>query len=235
MEVPGGKRGRSQARLRFKTLHDELRRRICMLRYPPGTRLSEEQLAGEFGVSRTPIRRVLHHLEAEGLVESRHGVGTVVTDPDLATLRQIYALRMRLAELIGELDPLPRSPADIERLRALIARLDALHEQAQPAAQEFAAINIAFQEELVLAIGNVALREAASRLYYQTARLFLQALPHIDLAQEITIFRAEAAEIVAAMERGDMRAAGFVRRNHIARSFDRLTRTAPTGAGACLP
>ncbi|MEZ5475956.1 MAG: GntR family transcriptional regulator [Thiolinea sp.] len=47
-----------------------MRRRICLLDYPPNTRLREEDLASEFGVSRTPLRRVLGHLESEGLVKS---------------------------------------------------------------------------------------------------------------------------------------------------------------------
>src|SRR3546814_3282527 len=100
-------------------MRDEIRERICLLTYPPGTRLSEAALAAEFGVSRTPIRRVLAHLEAGGLVESRHGVGTVVTTIDLPRLREIYALRMRLAELIGELAP-RRSEEHTSELQSLM-------------------------------------------------------------------------------------------------------------------
>src|SRR3546814_17250695 len=66
---------RPQARrVRSEAVHREIRERICLLGYPPGSRLSEDALALEFGVSRTPIRQVLHRLEFEGLVESRHGV-----------------------------------------------------------------------------------------------------------------------------------------------------------------
>jgi DNA-binding GntR family transcriptional regulator len=45
----------SDARARFLRLHGALRTRICLLDYPPGTRLSEEALAAEFGTSRTPL------------------------------------------------------------------------------------------------------------------------------------------------------------------------------------
>ncbi|MEO8530060.1 MAG: GntR family transcriptional regulator, partial [Deltaproteobacteria bacterium] len=68
-------------RQRFERLYREIRLRICMLDYPPGMRLSEEAMAREFGVSRTPLRRVLGRLETEGLVQSVHGVGTMVTAP----------------------------------------------------------------------------------------------------------------------------------------------------------
>jgi len=61
---------------RNQMLYSQLRDRICLLDYPPDTRLSEEALAKEFGISRTPLRRVLARLEDEGLVQSVHGVGT---------------------------------------------------------------------------------------------------------------------------------------------------------------
>lgn len=219
----------SPARLRLKALHGELRARICLLHYPPGMRLSELALAAEFGVSRTPIRAALSRLELEGLVEIRHGVGSFVTVIDPEELREVYALRMRLAELIGDLDPRPRGPSDLGRLRALGSRLERL--RAAPDDTEFARINMAFQQELSSAIGNRALRELGENLYYRTARFFLQSVPHLDLLEEIDIFASEIAEITAAMERADMRAVGFIRRNHIARSYHRLGR-ALTGAPA---
>ena len=49
--------------------------------------LHEGVLATEFGVSRTPIRQVLQKLAYERLVETRSGVGTIVSplDPDRRT------------------------------------------------------------------------------------------------------------------------------------------------------
>ena len=98
------------ARDRFDRMHKVLRNRICVLDYPPGTRLSEEDLAAEFGTSRTPLRRVLVRLEGEGLLQSVHGVGTFVTDVDIEALEQTYQLRMELAELLGVLGPNPPHP-----------------------------------------------------------------------------------------------------------------------------
>src|SRR5690606_4509453 len=97
------------ARERFDRIYKALRMRICLLDYPPGERLREEDLAEEFGVSRTPIRRVLVKLEAEGLLRSIHGVGTIVTDIDVDELEQVYQLRVELAEMIGKLSPVPPS------------------------------------------------------------------------------------------------------------------------------
>ena len=92
-------------RLRFNTIHATLRERITLLTYPPGTRLDLDGLAEEFKVSRTPIRNVLQRLERDGLVLTRHGVGTTVTEVDLNHVREAMLLRMHLAEMIGNIQP----------------------------------------------------------------------------------------------------------------------------------
>src|SRR3546814_13418120 len=95
----------SPAQERFARIYHALRDRICLLEYPPGLRLSEEEIAQEFDVSRTPVRRVLARLESEGLVEARHGVGTMVTSVDIRGLEQVFQLRMELAVPTGRLSP----------------------------------------------------------------------------------------------------------------------------------
>src|SRR5215813_6648163 len=105
------------SRERFERLYRTLRDRICLFEYPPGGRLSEEELAEEFCISRTPVRRVLGRLEAEGLIEAHHGVGHIVTSVRLEELQQIYHLRMELAVLVGRLSPIPRAPEDLDRIR----------------------------------------------------------------------------------------------------------------------
>ncbi len=109
---PGSRRraarkGKESSGQRHERIYKQIRERICLLQYPPGTILSETELAAEFEVSRTPVRRVVHQLHFEGLVDIKNGVGTIVTDIDLKTFKDIYDLRMRLSEMMGELSPAP--------------------------------------------------------------------------------------------------------------------------------
>ena len=212
----------SASRARFRAIHQSLRERICLLQYPPGTQLSEAELAAEFGVSRTPLRRVLAHLEFEGLVESRQGVGTLVTTVEPAELRQIFAFRMHLAELLGALDPVPPPPDDLARLDDLHGRCRALAAAWDP--QEFARLNMGFQRALSGITGNAPLRETAERLYYRTARIWLQLVPEMDWSEEIDNFAREIAEVREALALGDLRAVGLIRRNHISQSLLRMSR-----------
>ena len=70
---------RTAPQQRIAASYQEIRYRICTNRYPPDTLLREEELAREYSVSRSPIRRVFSMLEHEGLVEVKHGIGTLVT------------------------------------------------------------------------------------------------------------------------------------------------------------
>ena len=76
-----------------------LRQRICLSDPSEEWLLHEGRLGQEFGVSRTPVRQVLQRLAFEGLVETRSGIGTVVTaldpalrDRDLDLLRGVLRL-----------------------------------------------------------------------------------------------------------------------------------------------
>lgn len=213
------------ARERFDRIYRTMRMRICLLDHPPGERLREEDLAEEFGVSRTPIRRVLVKLEAEGLLRSVHGVGTIVTDIDVEELEQVYQLRVELAELIGKLSPIPPDAQKIGVFRALLKRCDDL--VAHPDAREFARINMDFFHLLNSLTGNEPLRAISERLYYQTTRIWLKTASRLSqykemLHNEIVIFHREVADIVDAIEVGDLEVVGHIRRSHISMSFIRL-------------
>ena len=207
-------------RQRHETMYTVLRERISLLDYLPGQRLSEEVLAEEFGVSRTPIRRVLSRLESEGLLRSVQGVGTIVTDVDIETLAQTYQLRMELAELIGRLNPAPQTHETTDRMRAILVGLDALIDSPNP--RMFAQLNIAFFHALTGLTENEPLREISERLYYRTSRIWIKSIERMNLPEEVAIFRREVADILAAVEIGDLSAVGHIRRSHISMSFHRL-------------
>jgi DNA-binding GntR family transcriptional regulator len=214
----------SFSRERHGRIYRTIRDRICLLEYEPGRKLSEVDLAREFGVSRTPVRAVLSRLEAEGLLESRHGVGTFVTDVDIEALMPVYALRMELAELIGKLGPVAPSQADVARVRELLARCDGMLDDPDPKA--YARINMEFFHALSAMIGNQPLRDISERLYFLTHRIWLKSVPRLDLRDELVVFRREVADTLAAMEINDLEAVGHIRRSHISMSVKRMRRFA---------
>ena len=66
-------------------LANNLSERIRSQELPPGLKLPTEQnIMQAYRVSRTVVRDALSHLQAAGLVETRHGVGTFVRPPNEA-------------------------------------------------------------------------------------------------------------------------------------------------------
>lgn len=210
-------------------MYDTLRDRICLLDYPPGTRLSEAELAAEFGTSRTPLRRVLARLEDEGLLTSRHGVGTIVTDLDMEEMARTYALREELADLVGRLDPVLPGATDLADFDTIVSRGEALRRA--PDARAFARLNMDFFAFGLRFTANAPLREVSERLYYRTARIWLHRVPELDLSDEIAIFLSEMTETGRALRAGDTRAAALIRRAHISMCRQRLL----TGDGGPCP
>jgi DNA-binding GntR family transcriptional regulator len=84
---------------------------------PIGTRLRQEALATEFGVSRTPVREALRQLQATGLVELLPNRGAVVRGPSAREIREAYEVRAELEGLAAELAAGRISDRELARLR----------------------------------------------------------------------------------------------------------------------
>lgn len=122
----------------------DLESRILEGSLKPGDRLPPERdLAAQLGVSRPPLREAIQILVSKGLVVTRHGVGTIVTDrleapfvdswqemlkahPTLQTdmLEFRHILEGQAAFLAAE----RATDADIERLDALFEALESTYD-----------------------------------------------------------------------------------------------------------
>lgn len=81
-------------------IYAALRQRIVDNRLPPGAVLSETVLAAQFDISRTPLRAAMQQLAAEGLIETRPQVGSVVAPLDLGRLEEAVLVRSALEEAV---------------------------------------------------------------------------------------------------------------------------------------
>jgi DNA-binding GntR family transcriptional regulator len=186
------------SRLTADGIYGSLRERICLLDLPPGAPLREQALAEEYGVSRTPVREALTMLRTDGLVTRQPGGGASVSTLDLKAMRDVYTLRMKLAELIADfmIVPVPG---------AVIARLAALREEVVAAAptRDARRLGVAynhFHETLLDTIGNEPLRIISDRLFRQTSRIWVQLLPEMNWEEEVQIMLDEIDSTIEALE-----------------------------------
>lgn len=208
------------ARPTKQDIHEFLREQILLLDLPSGSRLREEKLAEHFGVSRTPIRQVLDRLEFEGLVEQVPGAGARVSYLDTKALRDVWAVRLKVAEMVGDFVRLPAKPEVIERLKTIRTELSGISKSRD--IRSLGALYNRYNQIMLDVVSNEALVRIHDLLYVQTARVWMQFLPELDLDVEIRVMREEVDETLKAL-RGDSGAAlARVRVEHMERLLNRF-------------
>ena len=81
-------------------IYTTLRAMINSLQIMPGTRVTENQLADYFAVSRTPIRAALHKLESDNLLTIKPKQGCFIRNIDLSLITSYYDVRVTLENMI---------------------------------------------------------------------------------------------------------------------------------------
>ncbi len=102
--------------------------RIMRGELAPGQRITEEQLAAEFGVSRTPVREAVKRLAEMGVVRIFPRARLEVATTDLDDLREITQLREDLECLALGYAFAHLTDDSIKRLERLVARCERLAE-----------------------------------------------------------------------------------------------------------
>lgn len=89
----------SSARSVSDQVIDQLKERVRSGAYPPGARLlSERELAKQLGVSRPTVRHAIGALVQMGVLEARHGAGTVVSPSSVNVLRGPFEMLLLLEQ-----------------------------------------------------------------------------------------------------------------------------------------
>ncbi len=101
---------------------ERLRGMIISLALPPGAPLSRAALAGQFGVSSTPIRDALMRLDEEGLVDVFPQYATVDSRVDVRLAQQAHFLRQAVELEIVRMLAIRHDPTFVAELNGTIAR-----------------------------------------------------------------------------------------------------------------
>lgn len=200
-----------------------LRERIYDHRYASGTRLRQEQLSAELGISRTPIREALRMLEQEGLVKLEPGQGARVVTVDLASLLEAYELRevvdglaARLAAIRGAT---PEWTAHLERTVQIQKRA------LEPwDSRSYTLANVDFHSQIALmsanrfVIGQMSIIRMTTQVFAPVALL--------DRSRAVSAIE-EHERILAAIVAGNADDAERLARLHIRATINRLNAEPP--------
>lgn len=198
---------------------------------------TEAAIMAEFDVSRTVVREAISKLQASGLVETRHGIGTFVlglgqnpgfkiTPEQFSTLRDVIAvleLRIGVETEAAALAALRRTDANLQTMReALNGIAQAVDEGRDAVASDFQ-----FHLEIARATQNSHFIELISTLgsmIIPRARLQGPDAQSDERRQYLRRVNAEHENIFDAIVGQDPEAARAAMRTHLANSRERRRR-----------
>lgn len=156
--------------------HEAIRRGILDSRYAPGALLSENQLAEELQISRTPIREALRELAGGGLVRILPQRGIVVSELSVHDIVEVYQLREQLEGFAVWIAAERLGPADAEGL--LADHRDALAHMQEGALRAAYDSSVLMHSRILVLAGNSRLRHFMAQLGDQVHRFGLLTLRH---------------------------------------------------------
>lgn len=202
---------------------EEIQDRILCLKYAPGQFLNEQDLAREFGVSRTPIRKALMRLEWEKLVKIVPRGGAMVSMLDFKQLMEIYHLRINIEGTIGRIAATRISQNELDGMEGLIEVCRTIEEE--ESVEKLVRVDLSFHKMLYASVKNDLLASAASYLYHNTARLWYAYFEKSSFPGLVEDQLKEIEEAVDVFTRRDPQAAEQCRRSVVVDAINKLSRT----------
>ncbi|WP_250454847.1 FadR/GntR family transcriptional regulator [Caballeronia sp. ATUFL_M2_KS44] len=219
-------------------LVDALRAQIESRELAAGSRIATEaEMVQRFGVSRTVVREALSRLQAAGLVETRHGIGTFVCEAAASSLLQLdpadvagsldalAILELRIS-LETECAGLAAMRCDSARLATMRSALDDFTRSVDTAGGTVSP-DFRFHLEIAHATGNryfVEIMEHLGLRMFPRTRLTATSIPRDEYADYLLRVNREHEQIADAIERGDADSARTAMRLHLINSRERLRR-----------
>ncbi len=161
-----------------------------------GSRLTEEQLARRYGVSRVPVREALRTLESEGFVTTRRHAGACVAEPTEQEAADLLEVRMLLEPLGAARAAHRRSEAHLKVLRGLVRLGQERARRGQ--GEDLRSLGGWFHETLAQASGSPGLIAMLTQLRHKIAWMYVVEQP----AEPVESW-SEHGAVVDAVARGD--------------------------------
>jgi DNA-binding GntR family transcriptional regulator len=202
---------------------ERLRELVISGAYPPGSQLSEVELAERFGVSRGPIREGLQRLVQDGLLRSEPHRGVFVPKVGPDDIADIYLARLAIE---GAALRIVAAREDRASTVALLQDLVAQMRTATTAGRwaRVADLDMRFHSEVVKASGSTRLQRMYAMLIDETRVVLAMTAnvtgredlvdEHRDIADYIVAGNAGAAEAMLAQSFHDSEHALSVEHAH---------------------
>ncbi|TGN50828.1 GntR family transcriptional regulator [Paracoccus liaowanqingii] len=177
-------------------------------RFAPGVRIDPDQVAADYGCSRTPVREALQALEASGLLIVQPKRGTFVAKLSVPQLMERFELMAEMEAFCARLACRRADPADLGRIDTALAACD----DARADPDRYYAENTAFHQAIYRAAHNDFLQGETLRL-----QAILQPYRRRQLQAPGRVARSldEHRRIATAIRAGDAEEAARAMTDHV--------------------
>jgi DNA-binding FadR family transcriptional regulator len=214
---------------------EDISSRIRQASLKPGDKLpTESAIMEQYGVSRTVVREAISHLQASGLVQTRHGIGTFVIEPQqtglgigadsIVTVRDVLAILELRISMETEAAWLAASRRTEEQVAELGEALGDMQRALQQGSTSVEA-DMRFHHLIAEATGNRYFVEILGQLGSTIIPRARLNTPGLDLnrpADYLERVNREHEDIYKAILRKDPEAARAAMRTHLSNSRERL-------------
>lgn len=217
--------------MRFRSSMLTLKQHVCQIirdkllsgAVKPGSRLSDDLLARELGISRSPVREALGQLASEGLIEQRPRSGAFVKQLDRREVQELYEIREALERYAVRKAAAHISSEGLAQLRRLCAEMHSFVREHQscctPAAladlrRRISCNDLAFHTLILEAADNRQMTKLVTD-FKILMQIFVHFVPaqHDDLQGLINTFRYHRRITQALQERNAKAAAAWMVRH----------------------
>lgn len=209
------------ARAKADRLYARLHEDIVRGRIRPGEALSENGLAEEYGISRTPVREVFRRLINDGLLRIVPQIGSFVSPINLAAVADSQFIRESL-----ECEAVFRAAAGATapQLQALHVQLTAQRQCIEAGDQRgFFALDEAMHQDILMLAGHATVWQVIASVKAQ-----LDRVRHLSLedAEWLSMIFRQHEDIIDRLAAHDGPGAGAAMRHHLRTVFAAVERIA---------
>jgi len=196
--VVAGKMG-TQKKNAEARVYQKLKHAITKRYIKQGSKLVEDAIARQIGVSRTPVRAAIKRLELEGFADFVPNKGAVVIKPTLAEIEQTFAVRAHMEKMGADLAARTINEKQVAELHRLVEEEKKVFDARR--LDDYYQVNAAFHLKIAEAGGNGVLYQYIEQLLERTKIHLILFDPFFKFV--VNPSAAEHSAIVAALAAHD--------------------------------
>lgn len=200
----------AENKLNTEDIYNLIRKKIVHLEYCPGDLLNEVDLAEEFNISRTPIRKVFQLLQNDKLINLIPRLGAQVSPIDFRQMKHVFEVTRELEPFATKLAVERISEDSIKELEEIIERIKnyTIDKDYQNAIND----DERFHNIIFTSCGNPWLEDILSSLHFHTERLWHYCEQYFD---DMNLFSETLEKVLEGIKEKDAEKAAKYSRLHI--------------------